>query len=315
MQAPYPVLILHGLFQSSGAFITSEERSLAFWLTVHGGYQVYLGNTRGVFQAGHKVYSRNDPRFWNWTTRELAQYDFPAMVDYVCDVTGSPKIAFIGHSQGNGLTFLSLSKGVRPDIGEKLSCFIALAPAVYAGPLTRGFPFSALNRVGWRTWQFLFGVWDYIPLMRHAYESPLPPKLFAAVGYAMFAYLFSWTDANWLARRKVKIFRFTPTPVSSASIFWWCGKGGFAERKCILDTSQPSWFDSSFPPLSIYYGGRDLLIATEPLLDRLKNHEAHVRVIRVQHIEESEHCDFYLAAGAVEWCFDYIIEDIETTRL
>lgn len=49
----YPVLILHGeqrlyvlaycpymlpagLFQSSGAFITSEERSLAFWLSEHG---------------------------------------------------------------------------------------------------------------------------------------------------------------------------------------------------------------------------------------------------------------------------------------
>ncbi|CAG8769514.1 15351_t:CDS:2, partial [Acaulospora colombiana] len=35
----FPVLILHGLFQSSGSFVTSEERSLAFWLSEHGGYQ------------------------------------------------------------------------------------------------------------------------------------------------------------------------------------------------------------------------------------------------------------------------------------
>jgi lysosomal acid lipase/cholesteryl ester hydrolase len=28
----FPVLIMHGLFQSAGSFITSEERSLAFWL-------------------------------------------------------------------------------------------------------------------------------------------------------------------------------------------------------------------------------------------------------------------------------------------
>lgn len=32
----YPVLIMHGLFQSCGSFITSEERSLAFWLAKHG---------------------------------------------------------------------------------------------------------------------------------------------------------------------------------------------------------------------------------------------------------------------------------------
>lgn len=32
----YPVLIQHGLFQSCGSFITSEERSLAFWLAEKG---------------------------------------------------------------------------------------------------------------------------------------------------------------------------------------------------------------------------------------------------------------------------------------
>lgn len=60
----FPVLILHGLFQSSGSFVTSEDRSLAFWLARQGGYQVYLGNTRGVFDMGHRSYKRNDPRFW-----------------------------------------------------------------------------------------------------------------------------------------------------------------------------------------------------------------------------------------------------------
>lgn len=57
------MLILHGLFQSSGSFITSEDRSLAFWLA-RKGYQVYLGNTRGIFDMGHRSYSRADPRFW-----------------------------------------------------------------------------------------------------------------------------------------------------------------------------------------------------------------------------------------------------------
>lgn len=90
-----------------------------------------------------------------------------------------PQIAFIGHSQGNGLAFISLSLGMCPNLGKKLSVFIALAPAVYAGPLTTGFPFTALNRLEWSTWKRLFGVLDFIPLMRWSYDYA-PAKLFVS---------------------------------------------------------------------------------------------------------------------------------------
>ena len=137
-------------------------------------------------------------------------YDLPALVDHVCQDTGYDKassfvvsevkltrqIAFIGHSQGNGLTFISLSLGMCPSLGKKMSVFIALAPAVYAGPLTTGFPFTTLNRLEWSTWKRFFGVLDFIPLMRWAYDYA-PPTLFAMLGYTMFAFLFSWTDTNW----------------------------------------------------------------------------------------------------------------------
>ncbi|KAI3482036.1 hypothetical protein L1887_55351 [Cichorium endivia] len=83
----FPVLIMHGLFQSSGSFVTSEERSLAFWLARHGGYQE----------------------------------------------TGYDRIAYIGHSQGNGTMFISLSKGMVPELGAKLSYFGALAPCGVCG--------------------------------------------------------------------------------------------------------------------------------------------------------------------------------------
>ncbi|KAG8785552.1 hypothetical protein FRC16_001927, partial [Serendipita sp. 398] len=309
----FPVLILHGLFQSSGSFITSEERSLAFWLSEHGGYQVFLGNTRAVFGMGHRHLSRKDPRFWDWTIRELAMYDLPALVDWVCLATGYDKIAFIGHSQGNGVGFLSLSLGHRPELGDRLSCFIALAPAVFAGPLTHGFPFTILRKVKWKTWQRIFGVLDYIPLMRYSYDY-VPPLIFSTMGYTMFAFLFEWTDTNWLKRRKNKMFRFTPTPVSSASIFWWCGEGGFADRQCTMDVDLPRWWDEHFPPLAIYYGGRDFLVRAEPLLERLETKENHIKVIRAEKVPLSEHCDFYWAADAVEWCFSSFMEDIESTR-
>jgi len=160
----------------------------------------------------------------------------------------------------------------------------------------------------------LFGVLDFIPLMRWSYDH-VPAKIFSTIGYCMFAFLFQWTDANWLKRRKTKMFRFTPTPVSSASIFWWCGKGGFADQKCTMDVTVPQWFDPDrFPPLSIFYGGRDYLVLTEPLLERIREKEKGVTVIRVERLAMSEHCDFYWAADAVEWCYEAIVEDIERTR-
>lgn len=200
-----------------------------------------------------------------------------------------------------------------PELGEKLSVFIALAPAVYAGPLTTGFPFTALKSMKWKTWRRWFGVLDFIPLMRISYDL-VPSKPFGLLGYQMFAFLFNWTDTNWLKRRKPKMFRFTPSPVSSASIFWWTGFGGFSTRGCVLDPTVPKWYDKRFPPLSIHHGGKDYLVLTEPLLERLATVETDVNVIRVQKLDEGEHCDAFWHIDAVELCFESFLEDIEATR-
>lgn len=79
-------------------------------------------------------------------------------------------------------------------------------------------------------------------------------------------------------------------------------------------------------------GGKDFLVLTEPLLERLKTHETDVNVIRVQKLEEGEHCDFFWCVSfpprlvedalmrksrhidAVELCFHSFVEDIERTR-
>lgn len=136
------------------------------------------------------------PCFVDWTIRDLATYDFPALINHVSRATGHPKIAFIGHSQGTALAFLALA--LRPALGTQLSCFIALAPAVFAGPLTARFPLNLLSHLGWERWQACFGVRDFIPAMRLASAWRwVPPRVFAAVGYGVFACLFGWTDRHW----------------------------------------------------------------------------------------------------------------------
>ena len=68
----------------------------------------------------------------------------------------------------------------------------------------------------------------------------------------------------------------------------WCGKGGFADRKCTLDDTLDRWFDNRFPPLSIYHGGRDYLVLAEPLIERMKTKEKDVNVIKVTKLDLSE---------------------------
>ena len=38
---------------------------------------------------------------------------------------------------------------------------------------------------------------------------------------------------------------------------------------------------------------------TEPLLERLKTHEKDVKLIRVQKMDEGEHCDFFWSVPSV----------------
>ena len=141
----YPVLIQHGLFQSCGSFITSEERSLAFWLAKNGcvlsrNYSIsrlIVGRVTqelssvsreqsrvlrhgsrtiipkrssilGYFPSSSSHHVRLMHYVIDYNIKELALYDLPAMVDHVRKETGYDTLSFIGHSQGNATMFCSL---------------------------------------------------------------------------------------------------------------------------------------------------------------------------------------------------------------
>lgn len=72
--------------------------------------------------------------------------------------------------------FCSLAQGMVPELGEKLSIFIALAPAVYAGPLTTGFPFTYLKSMKWKTWRRWFGQSGGGPSLQQ-----IPPRIVLTV--------------------------------------------------------------------------------------------------------------------------------------
>lgn len=232
----YPVLLIPGLLQSTGAYCATDDDSLAFFLA-KSGYDVWLGNNRCGFKPHHQLLVYRDPRMWNWNIRQMGVMDLAAHVSRVLSETGFQKLGLICHSQGTTQTFVALAKEQRPDLGNKISVFCALAPAVYAGPLIGKMYFKFMRIISSNMFRVFFGIHAFIPFMM-TMHSMLPGRLYGALGYRVFSFLFNWTDDRWDQGLRDRLFQFSPTYVSAESMRWWLGRECFATQKCILATRE-----------------------------------------------------------------------------
>lgn len=235
-KSKYPILLIHGLLQSSGAYCANDDSSLAFYLC-KSGYDVWLGNNRCGFKPQHQLLKPTDPRMWNWNIRQMGVMDLPALVSRVLSETGFPKLGLICHSQGTTETFVALAKEQRPDLGDKISVFCALAPAVYAGPLIGKMCIKFMRIISPGMFRVMFGIHSFIPFMM-TMHSYLPGRLYGALGYRVFSFLFNWTDDRWDQGIRNRLFQFSPVYVSAESMRWWLGRECFASQKCILATRE-----------------------------------------------------------------------------
>lgn len=329
----YPVLMIHGLLQSAGAYCSNDDSSLAFYLA-KSGYDVWLGNNRCGFRPRHALLQYSDPRMWAWNIRQMGVMDLPALISRVLLETGFPRLALIAHSQGTTQTLVALAKEQRPEIGDKISVFCALAPAAYAGPLIGKMYFKFMRIISPGMFRAIFGIHAFIPLMM-AMHSLLPGKFYGAMGYRVFSFLFDWSDERWERDLRDRLFRFSPVYVSSESMRWWLGRECFAKQKCILatreekmmedwedgegersehpgrdrsespsDPSDPSkhaWFPPHTPPFALWICGSDALVDGRRLLRRFeRGREPHVDIVHSHVIEEYEHLDVIWAVDAME---------------
>ncbi|KAF2109508.1 Alpha/Beta hydrolase protein [Lophiotrema nucula] len=232
----YPVLMIHGLLQSAGAYCTNDDDSLAFFLA-KSGYDVWLGNNRCGFKPRHTLLKYSDPRMWAWNIRQMGVMDLPALISRVLSETGFEKLGLIAHSQGTTQTLVALAKEQRPEIGEKISVFCALAPAAYAGPLIGKMYFKFMRVITPNMFRAMFGIHAFIPFMM-TMHSMLPGPFYGAMGYRVFSFLFNWTDDRWERALRDRMFQFAPVYVSAESMRWWLGRECFAKQKCILATRE-----------------------------------------------------------------------------
>ncbi|CZR58610.1 related to triacylglycerol lipase [Phialocephala subalpina] len=236
----YPVLMIHGLLQSAGVYCTNDENSLAFWLCKEG-FDVWLGNCRAGFVAEHVELGRRDPEMWNWDLRHMATLDLPALTARVLSETSFPQLALVGHSQGTTATLIALSRFGRPSLSSKISVANLLAPAFYAAPiLSHKSHFRLLRQFPVSMFMLMFGLTSFIPIMGALgyLHGRVPESWIGKPSYASYRFLFDWTDLNWDRGVRDRGFMFAPTFISARCMAWWLGRGGFADRGCVLSTKE-----------------------------------------------------------------------------
>ncbi|GMS86908.1 hypothetical protein PENTCL1PPCAC_9083, partial [Pristionchus entomophagus] len=117
-----PVLLQHGLASSSFDFLSPLTNQALSYALADAGYDVWMGNNRGnIYSDKHVGYNNFDHRFWNFSWDEMGIYDYPAMIDYIVNVTGEPQLYLVGHSQ---VRFFS------KDLSSQVKYFFALAPSL-----------------------------------------------------------------------------------------------------------------------------------------------------------------------------------------
>ncbi len=115
----YPIILSHGLATNKFSVDLDESHSLAYYLKKKG-YTVFVLNLRGVGNSYHD----SPKRYKDFCFDDIVDYDVPAVIKKVKELTGSPKINWIGHSMGAMIAQAFLGKA-QPD-SKDIACFISL---------------------------------------------------------------------------------------------------------------------------------------------------------------------------------------------
>ncbi|KAK5959507.1 sterol esterase PWA37_003468 [Arxiozyma heterogenica] len=358
----YPILMVHGLLQSSGSFASCGRKSLAYYM-YESGFDVWLGNNRCGFNPKwnidklKKFYGKESKlkfKKWDWDINEMIKYDIKSFIEFILDKKPNfDKLTLMSHSQGTTQAFMGLVNGPIIYNGEnksedddnenvegfslldKLDNYVALAPAIYPGPLLNEKIFVRLMGAGIDS-PWIFGKKSFIPLMMQMRNVFVGSKPFSFLSYVMFNYLFDWNDMLWDKSLRDRNFLFSPVNISVKLMQWWLSpdptKNSFKYGADKIFPPEKTWFPISsksnvnedegtntdgtkpfrsplhlnktrngsefFPRIMLFIPKQDRLVDGEKLINHFINHEDK-SLYKIWYIDEYSHLD-------VLWAYDVI---------
>lgn len=114
-----PVLLCHGLAVNKYGVDLDRGHSLAYYLR-QNGFPVFVISLRGTGKSYHA--SRYGYR--DFCFDDIVEYDVPAVIKKVRDLTGAPRINWIGHSMGAMIAYAAIGRRV-PE-SDRIHCLVSL---------------------------------------------------------------------------------------------------------------------------------------------------------------------------------------------
>lgn len=123
-----PVILQHGLLDSSDLYVLNEDPALAYMLA-DADFDVWLPNFRGnKYSKMHQTLDIKDKEYWNFSVDELIKYDIKAIFVRILEVTRFEQVFYAGHSMGGG-TFLAAAARDPAFFGKYTKGYVGLAPS------------------------------------------------------------------------------------------------------------------------------------------------------------------------------------------
>ncbi|SCU82858.1 LAME_0C03136g1_1 [Lachancea meyersii CBS 8951] len=337
----HPMLLLHGLLQSSGSFASGGRKSLAYYFH-ESGFDVWLGNNRCGIKPKWNQKTVKSGEKWNWDMREMVKYDLRALVTSVLEKTDKLKLTLVAHSQGTTQGFMGLANGEGLFEGDfqlinKVENFVALAPAVYPGPLLQEKLFVRfMSR--FIDSPIIFGKRSFMPQMMVMRSLMVGQKLFSFLSYVMFNYLFDWNDTLWDRTLRDRHFLFSPVNISVKLMEWWLSQDlrrqSFKTYGDCIFPEEKIWFPveddpychnlpyhtnrakesaEEYPRILLFVPKQDRLVDGERVINHFANFEPH-SLYKCWYIDEYSHLDVLWAHDVISRIGRPILDNIRVTE-
>ncbi|XP_017860088.1 PREDICTED: lipase 1 [Drosophila arizonae] len=321
-----PVLLVHGLQDSSSAWVmTGAGHGLAFLLSDRG-YDVWLMNCRGNrYSRKHRKFHILQQQFWDFSFHEIGVYDLPAAIDYVLDHSkGHDQLHYVGHSQGTTAAFVLGAE--RPAYMKKIKLMQALAPVAYFEnvelPLLRAI---APHVAGIMRFAQAVGI----------NEIPPETEVWRELSYKLCSFAFRSTCMEFLMQivgTDEEQMNSTLTPIflsqypagSSIKSFGHYGQQVLSGGLYKYDYDNPNvnrrYYGSPKPPayklakidckVALYYGQNDLLVSVKDV-QQLRRQLPNVVHDEKLAYKKFNHLDFLAAIDVKELLYNSMFQVME----
>lgn len=294
-RAPHhPVLFMHGLMMNSEVWLLNGLDSLPMRMAL-AGRDVWLGNSRGnKYGCVHDKLSPSEPAFWDYCLDDMAQKDLPASIDHILRVTGSPRLSYVGFSNGTAQLFACLASC--PGVCEKIGTFVALSPALAirwtANKLANAIINAHLSFVF-----LLFGEREMLPSAL-TWQRMLGERRWASFIDGCLQFLFAWDCSELQNERKHLYYAHLYSYSSTKSVVHWfqmIRDSRFQMYDPLHHRSLshaprliPGYDVAKISPkvrIAVFAGERDSIIDAERLRAALPRHATLEFIPRYEHLD------------------------------